>query len=203
MPTGYTAGVVDGSVKTFEEFAKKCMRAFVGHMRDDPWDADYAPVRPSDYERESVEKLTKELKEIEAEDEARLWDAEVKRIKSSIQDYVKLSKERCKKNKRLKAMLQRVKAFVPPTDRHACIKDFMIQQLEISNENSDFCLRCIEDYNKTLQAGMPKDYKKHLIAEKKQELKRAKKAYAEEVARCEANNKWCDEFLRAIKEVTE
>lgn len=201
MPTGYTAGVVDGSVKTFEEFAKKCMRAFVGHMRDDPWDADYVPVRPSDYERESVEKLTKELKEIEAEDETRLWDAEVKRIKFTIKEFAKSYQERCKKNERLKKMLQRAKAFVPPTKEHTYIKDFMIQQLEISNEDSDFCQRCIEDYNKTLQAGMPKNYKKTLIAEKKQELKRAKEAYAAEVARCEANNKWCDEFLKAIKEV--
>jgi tRNA nucleotidyltransferase/poly(A) polymerase len=190
-------------VKTFEEFAKKCMRAFVVHMRDDPWEVDYAPVKPSDYEAEQVKRLAKELKEIETKDETKLWNAEVKRIKSSIQDYARWFEERCQKNARLEAMLQRAKAFVPPTERHASIKDFMIQQLEISNENSDYCLRCIEDYNKTLQAGMPKDYKKNLIADKKQELKRAKEAYAAEVARCEANNKWCDEFLRAIKEVEE
>ena len=36
MPTGYTAGILEGKIKTFPEFAKICMRAFGAaiHMRD-------------------------------------------------------------------------------------------------------------------------------------------------------------------------
>lgn len=203
MPTGYTAGVVDGSVKTFEEFAKKCMRAFVGHMRDDPWDADYKPIEPAPYKRERVKELTKELKALEMQDEAGLWNTEVERIRSNIKDYTKLQQETLEKNNRVEAMLQHVKAFIPPTEQHAQIKAFMIQQLEVSLEKSDYYQRCIDEYNELLQNRMTKNYKKTLIAEKKEDLKRAKEAYAEEVAQCKANNKWCDEFLRAIKEVEE
>lgn len=201
MPTGYTAGVMDGSIKTFEEFAKQCMRAFVWHMRDESWDADYRPVKPSEHKKKAVELLLKELAALKTKDEMKLWGAEVKRIKSSIKDYVKLQRESNANNMRLEAMLQRARAFVPPTEQHAQIKAFMIQQLEVSLEQSDYYQRCIEEYNVLLQKGMPQNYKKTLLAEKKQDLKRAMDTYAKEVAQCEANNEWCDEFLKAIKEV--
>ena len=28
MPTGYTAGIIDGKTETFQDFEKQCMRAF-------------------------------------------------------------------------------------------------------------------------------------------------------------------------------
>lgn len=43
MPTGYTAGILNGTIKTFKEFATKCSRAFMIHMRDEAHDAPYTP----------------------------------------------------------------------------------------------------------------------------------------------------------------
>ena len=42
MPTGYTSGVQDGSIKHFNEFVWDCARAFGSliHMRDDRRDAE-------------------------------------------------------------------------------------------------------------------------------------------------------------------
>ena len=47
MPTGYTAEILNGEIKTFPEFAKKCARAFGAmiHMRDDSLDATYKKKR--------------------------------------------------------------------------------------------------------------------------------------------------------------
>ena len=43
MPTGYTAGIIDGKTETFQDFAKQCMRAFgvTIHMRDENMDKGY------------------------------------------------------------------------------------------------------------------------------------------------------------------
>lgn len=53
MPTGYTAGILDGEINTFEEFAKTCMRAFGAtiHMRDEPLSKTYEPEKTSDYHK--------------------------------------------------------------------------------------------------------------------------------------------------------
>ena len=39
MPTGYTAGVQDGSIKTFKDYASLCARAFTAliELRDEPF----------------------------------------------------------------------------------------------------------------------------------------------------------------------
>ncbi len=58
MPTGYTAGILDGKITTFQQFAKQCMRAFGAtiHMRDDDMDAEITPRTPSDYYSKEIEK---------------------------------------------------------------------------------------------------------------------------------------------------
>ena len=63
MPTGYTAGVVDGTIKTFNDFAKSCMRAFGAtiHMRDEPLNRKYEQRVPGVYYIESLEEAKKEL----------------------------------------------------------------------------------------------------------------------------------------------
>ena len=54
MPTGYTAGILDGTVKDFNEFAKKCSRAFMIHLRDEPFDSEYKKREPSDYHSKNL-----------------------------------------------------------------------------------------------------------------------------------------------------
>ena len=46
MPTGYTHGIIDGDITTFEQFAERCSRAFLIHMRDDSSDAEYKKREP-------------------------------------------------------------------------------------------------------------------------------------------------------------
>ena len=67
MPTGYTAGILDGKITTFPQFAKQCMRAFGAtiHMRDDDMDAEITPRTPSDYYSKEIEKAKQLLKDAE------------------------------------------------------------------------------------------------------------------------------------------
>ena len=51
MPTGYTNGILNGEIKTFDEFAKQCIRAFGAaiHMRDDDFNKEYEKRKPDNY----------------------------------------------------------------------------------------------------------------------------------------------------------
>jgi len=64
MPTGYTAGIINGETETFQDFAKDCMRAFGAtmHMRDDDMDKDYVPRTPSDYHTKQIQSSEDNLK---------------------------------------------------------------------------------------------------------------------------------------------
>ena len=63
MPTGYTAGIIDGSIKTFEQYAKTCVRAFGAaiHMRDDSLSEEYVPREPGDYHLNALNRAKKQL----------------------------------------------------------------------------------------------------------------------------------------------
>lgn len=52
MPTGYTVGIADGKITTFEQYAMTCARAFgaLVMMRDDPFDAPIPEeIKVADY----------------------------------------------------------------------------------------------------------------------------------------------------------
>lgn len=63
MPTGYTAGILDGTINDFPQFAKLWMRAFGATvmMRDEPLDKEWEPRTPSDYHLKAIEKANAEL----------------------------------------------------------------------------------------------------------------------------------------------
>ncbi len=61
MPTGYTAGIIDGTTTTFQQFAKQCIRNFGAtiHMRDEPSDVEYIERIPSDFHTKAIEEANK------------------------------------------------------------------------------------------------------------------------------------------------
>ena len=66
MPTGYTAGILDGTTKDFKQFAKHCSRAFIVHLRDEPIDSEYKKREVSDYHIKEIEKAKAELKQADS-----------------------------------------------------------------------------------------------------------------------------------------
>jgi len=131
MPTGYTTRIIDGDITTFEEFAKLCARAFGAtiHMRDENLDKEYEPRIPSDY----YSRVIAETKE------------EIERIKNSTDEEIKLDilnkynkdllyhKNKIEEIERhassLTPMLEKAQSYVPPTEEHIGIREFMIEQL--------------------------------------------------------------------------
>ena len=56
MPTGYTAGVADGSIIDFNEYALQCARNFGACilLRDEPLSSEIPEFEPSDYHEKAL-----------------------------------------------------------------------------------------------------------------------------------------------------
>lgn len=133
MPTGYTDVVLKGA--TFEQFVWGCARAFgaLVLMRDDPADAkvpERFEVEP--YHATELEKAERELNIIRGLDSAGWQDRY-----SAYQDKKLTEQQEWKQRDdettlKYTQMLDKVRAWVPPTSEHGGLKEFMIQQLESS-----------------------------------------------------------------------
>jgi hypothetical protein len=138
MPSGYTYGVKDGQITTLEEFAKTCARAFIWQARDSNEPDLRKLVRGSGHDLAHYEN---ELVEANSQLEVYLnmtdmgWDELVEREnKEALARYEESVKEMKEQDLRYRTMLEKVKAWEPPTDKHIEMKRFMITQLEDSHK---------------------------------------------------------------------
>lgn len=204
MPTGYTAGILDGNVTTFPQFAKKCMRAFGAtiHMRDDDMDAQYQEREPSDYYTKEISKAKKYLKDAQIlSDEAILANK-----KNELEESKKYHIDKIKKakidTKKLNEILIEIKNWQPPTSEHQEIKDFMIDQIiqtidfDCDTKYHDKKLAEIEVELFTLNA---KSTRETMIAKAKKDLEYYTKEYNSELERCTKSNKWVSDFINSLK----
>jgi hypothetical protein len=133
MPTGYTADVGEGKITTLRQFALRCARGMGAciTMRDDPFDAQIPDKFKPDlsYHQERRDKAKAKLAELDhlssAECEAR---AEAHHAES-MASHEKYEAEKNLVNDRYRNMLAAVREWETEAEG---IKDFMIQQLEIS-----------------------------------------------------------------------
>ena len=203
MPTGYTAGILDGTIKDFPQFAKLCMRAFGATvmMRDEPLSKEWEPRVPSDYHLKAIEKANNDLvkaKSLSDEDILALVRAELLKSK----EYHEKGILECAENhKRLDDILIQAEAFTPPTEEHEGIKDFMIKQIKetISFDASDkYHVENLERINKKLQSISAIEERAELIAQANKDLEYHTREQERELKRCEDSNKWVEQLLNAV-----
>lgn len=184
MPTGYTSDIYEGKKVSFKQFAMNCARAFGAcvTMREDDMNAEIPEkFEPSDYHKKALEKAQKDL--VKAE-KMTLDEAEKLAAKEHAEEIASCeasAERRNATNARYDSMIEKVRAWVPPTSEHHEFKKFMLNQLEISREN--------------WTPDSPK--KKSGAAFKLDKIKRAKydieyhtKEYAEEVERAASRSTW-------------
>src|SRR4051794_6955711 len=136
-PTGYTQPVKDGEITTLEEFAWTCARAFGAFMelRDSPSDADltkHVEVEPRTFYRDALERERERLKELEAMTPEQAEAAAAKAYSEEHERIAKYRTESTETRERYEAMLEKARAWEPPTEEHQGMKKFMIEQLEES-----------------------------------------------------------------------
>jgi hypothetical protein len=205
MPTGYTAGIIDGEITTFEQFATQCSRAFGAtiHMRDNPLDSPYEPRTPSEYYVNSLQSQREKLEETKTmTDEAIVQDFE-NLLKDSL-EYHERELEKTKVNLgRLNSIMESAKSWVPPTEDHEGVRDYMIDQLEITikaDGDPSYHVNKIVQAKKELEEGIdPKVYREEKIKEIEDRISYYEGEVQKELERCKQSNDWMDKFLESIK----
>lgn len=137
MPTGYTAGVQDGSVTDFSQFAMQCARAFGAliMMRDDPIDAPIPEeFPPSTHHEEQIEEARLEVARLNAMTVDQREAAARAAHNQAVASWTKREIERKEQLARYEAMLAQVRAWQPPSPDHDKFKEFMVSQLTDSIE---------------------------------------------------------------------
>jgi hypothetical protein len=205
MPTGYTSGIIDGKITTFEQFATQCSRAFGAtiHMRDNPLDSPYEPRTPSDYYENSLQSQREKLEEMKTmTDEAIVQEFET--LLNDNLEYHDRELEKTKVNlERLNSIMESAKSWVPPTEDHEGIRDYMIDQLKITIQadgDSSYHVEEIIRTKKELEEGIdPKVYREERIKEIEDRISYYEGEVQKELERCKKSNDWMDKFLESIK----
>lgn len=138
--TGYTQAVVEKD-QTFEQFAMSCARAFGAliEMRDDPMDAAIPEeFKPSGYRNEAIISSGDELKRLISMTASEAFDYGAAKIKADIDYTESRISEIAARNGKLKAMIEKVRQWEPPSPDHTNLKEFMIKQLNESIESPQY-----------------------------------------------------------------
>lgn len=187
MPTGYTAGVSDGTITTLEQFALTCARAFGSLilMRDDPLDADIPEFEPNTHSQEQADADTEEMKRVVAMNASECHDAAVKEYEDGAKAVVECFARKEGIRKRYEAMLELARAYTPPTKDHVGLAEFMVQQLA---ESIDFdCSAGGVSQPERKEADVWRDQRLARLAES---IERHQKSQKEEVERTDQRNEW-------------
>lgn len=197
MPTGYTSKLVEKG-QSFQEFVLGCARAFGAcvTMRDDPSDSPIPnEFKPSDYHLKEIKKAEKALKKLlgmEQNDRIRFAERRRGEQLKSFEEYL-LKREA--EHKRLQDMNLKVKAWIPPTSEHSGLKDFMLQQISVSDNGSDYYIKEIENIkSKTVES-----FYTEALETAKRDVKYHEKEHAEEVERVAKRNDWVKKLRDSLK----
>lgn len=203
MPTGYTAGILDGEIKDFKQFAKLCIRNFGAtiHMRDEPMDMEYVPRTPSDYHTKAIAEANKLLS-----DSQQLPDEEVIGLRKEqlLKDkkYYLEAIEKAKKNtEKLNVFLKEATEYTPPTDQHNSVKDFMINQINLTIDgdcNTSYYAEKLLDIENELSTLNPQTVRLSMLEKAVKDLRYHENEYAQELKRSNESNEWVRRFMESI-----
>ncbi len=196
MPTGYTAGVGDGTVTDFTEYAMNCARAFgsLVMMRDDPIDAPIPEkLEPSTYNAERLVETEEEFRRI-----GRLTNKEAD--KEAEKDYdeklvyrARRKREQREIRERYERMVLKARAFRSPSPEHDNYAKFLVSQLTESIEWD--CHEYDEDPPKR-ETGL--EWRIRRNEELDRESGYTRKANAKEIQRTNERNEWLEKLRAAL-----
>lgn len=203
MSTGYTAGILNGKIKSFKQFATQCIRAFGGaiHMRDDDWDAPYRPDKVSDHYPNLIKEINKKIEKLNNMSDKELIRLRKKELIEQKKRYQEYVEERMEARLKLNRFLDDAKKYTPPTPEHEGIKNFMIEQLTDTigwDGDPSYYEKQIGELDKILENLDPVEIKNELMEDYLQDLERNKKHLAEEEARVNQRNEWSRQYLESL-----
>lgn len=199
MPTGYTAAIYEEKDVEFRDFALKCARAFgpLWGLRDTPNAAIPESFDVPDYYLARVEKAEKELvaaRNLSLEDAARqakdLYDERIEHARAGIERA-----ERIRRN--YEDMLAQVEAWVPPTEEHQELKNFMKEQLVDSikaDTDTSYYTKVLE--NSSIESA--EEYKDMSIKIAEDSVVTYKRVLEEQIELAKFQNSWVSGLLDSL-----
>jgi hypothetical protein len=201
MATGYTDKVRTGEMTSFKDFAYRCTRAMgiAVMQRDDSLDV---PLK-EEYEprTEYAEKALN--RQYTALIEAVAWSPEEAEARAKA-SYNKIVEEheasRIRREAdvaRYQSMLDKVRAWTPPTNEHQNLKTFMTEQLEESikfDGPSHFDSRPVEKLD-------GEKYRQEEIASAQRMIKHYAEDIEKELERAKSHDAWIAAFKESMKNV--
>jgi hypothetical protein len=203
MPTGYTAGILDGKITTFPQFAKLCMRAFGAaiHLRDESLDAEYEPRVPSDYHSKAIEKANQLIIDAQKMSDKEIVDVKKEQLENSKKYHLKAIEKAKKSTIEMNKILADVRKWQPPTPEHTGIKDFMIDQIEKTIDfdcKTDYHDRGLIEIETELLTLNATEIRKQMIEQAKKDLDYHNAENLKEIQRCEQSNKWVSDLMMSL-----
>ncbi len=194
MPSGYTADIANDI--SFKEFAMNCARAFGAciDLRDSPNKEIPEEFTPSDYHLKEIERITKDIEELDSLSEAELKErCEEDYIESENFRLDRIEKKNILREKYNK-MLHTVHSWKVSSE-YDNLKKFMIDQIEQSIEWD-----CDVSYYSTPKEKVDcytwyENMRNILIGS----LEYHKKEYEEEVERVEKRNQWIKGLRKSLE----
>lgn len=195
MPTGYTAGVEDGTVTDFRVFALTCARAFDSECYDTPMDFKIPDeVKPSSYHDDRHKKLAIEDMGVRVLSDSNALKMATEKYEHNVKEWERVGKEWSEKNSRFSRMVDKVLAWEPPTKDHEGLKKFMLEQLQISMHKGHF-------WPKPTKPTSGDAWRKSEVESLEKEIEYHRVEYLKEVERCRERNEWVRALKKSLAEL--
>jgi hypothetical protein len=193
MPTGYTAKLVSEG-QTFNEFVLTCARAFGAcvMMRDNNPDElptpDAVATDYSHYESR-LSALYSQLKSLLKMTKAEQQVYGETKLKEERERHEQREARRLLENSRIEEMVGFVNLWIPPTQEHQQLKEFMLQQLEVSQTFN---------YALPLELMSPEEYYRNAVSETRENIRDAQESLTKERERSAARVRWVRELYSSL-----
>lgn len=191
MPTGYTAELMEKG-QPFDKFVLGCARAMGAliMMRDESQDTPIPEkFEVSDFNARRMEEGARELGGLEGMTEDQREAFGRGSVELEIDVCGARRDESRREDARLAEMKVKVLGWAPPTKDHEHFKEFMLDQLKISTNNSDeYYLKRIDELEKVIPNAIQRHVEK--VEQAKQGIENCKKSQAEEEERVKGRNEW-------------
>jgi len=197
MPTGYTAAIADGI--SFEDYMLRCARAFGAtiEMRDDPLDKpipdEFAPNPYHLNQKKEAESHLQTLLLMGREEAQRHADEE---YENAIKEHRRIIREYNELRIKYETVLEKARAWQPPTPDHVELKKFAIQQIEDSLQR-DCNTKIWEEHPPLRKSG--EQWRTEKIASYARDMDYHTEGWEKEQRRAKERSQWVRDLRESLK----
>lgn len=196
MPTGYTAGIADGTITDLSGFAMRCARAFMPliSMRDEPMGAPIPDrLGKESYYAECLAEKQQELAELEAmTPEQRQAGADADIAERNAQN-AKWKADKAERRQRYEAMIAKVGAWEGSPEG---VKDFALQQLR---ESLKYDCNLDDSWYQSLEPMTGQEWFDQRVVELTKDIERAASEVCRETENAQAANAWLAQLRKSLE----